>query len=292
MELSYKQEVGVGILVIAGVVLFGGMLFWLTGRDVGGEGLPVTMVLETAAGLEKGDPVMVSGVKKGRVASVVLEKPGRVVVVFNVDADVPPRIDAAATVTALDFFGAKYVNYHPGQRGEPLPPDHELIGTRAPELSDLATDLGARAGELLDSASAIVNPRLGEDLHNTLVALQRTMSALTKISEGPLVSQATRTLAATEQALVRVDSVLSGVNTARVDSLTANLNTLTRNLASSTASLDSILGMMSRGEGSLGRLATDSSLYVNLSHVLASLDSILVDFRLRPGRYLPTVKVF
>jgi phospholipid/cholesterol/gamma-HCH transport system substrate-binding protein len=249
-------------------------------------------VLETAAGLEKGDPVMVSGVKKGRVASVALDKPGRVVVVFNVDADVPPRIDASATVTALDFFGAKFVDYRPGQRSEPLPPDRELIGGRAPELADLASDLGGRAGELLDSAQAIVNPRLGQDLHNTLVALQRTMTALQKVSEGPLIGQTTKTLAATEQALVRVDSLLSGVNTARVDSLTANMNTLTRNLASSTASLDSILGMMRRGEGSLGRLATDSTLYVNLAHVLASLDSILVDFKVRPGRYLPTVKVF
>jgi phospholipid/cholesterol/gamma-HCH transport system substrate-binding protein len=292
MELSYKQEVGVGILVIAGVLLFGGMLFWLTDRDVGGPGVPVTMVLETAAGLEQGDPVMVSGVKKGRVASVVLDKPGRVVVVFNVDGDVPPRIDAAVTVAALDFFGAKYVDYKPGERAEPLPPDRELIGSRALELSDLATDLGARAGELLDSAATIVNPRLGQDLHNTLVELQRTMRVLTRIGEGPLLNQATKTLAATEQALVRVDSVLAGVNTARVDSLTANMNALTRNLASSTASLDSILGMMRRGEGSLGRLATDSTLYVNLSHVLASLDSILVDFKVRPGRYLPTVKVF
>jgi phospholipid/cholesterol/gamma-HCH transport system substrate-binding protein len=292
MELSYKQEVGVGVLVIAGVVLFGGMLFWLTDRDVGGEGVPVRMVLETAAGLEKGDPVMVSGVKKGRVASVTLEKPGRVMVVFNVDADVPPRIDAAVTVGALDFFGAKFVDYKPGERAEPLPADHELMGTRAQELSDLATDLGGRAAELLDSAQAIVNPRLGQDLHNTLVELQRTMRVLTRIGEGPMVTQATKTLAATEQALVRVDSVLAGINTARVDSLTTNLNSLTRSLASSTESLDSILGMMRRGEGSLGRLATDSSLYVNLSHVLASLDSILVDFKLRPGRYLPTVKVF
>ena len=292
MELSYKQEVGVGVLVIAGVVLFTGMLLWLTDRDVGGPGVPVRMVLETAAGLQKDDPVMVSGVKKGRVKSVALEKPGRVVVVFNVDGDVPPRIDASVTVGALDFFGAKFVDYRPGERAEPLPAEHELIGSRSPELSDLASDLGGRAGELLDSASAIVNPRLGEDLHNTLVALQRTMATLTRIGEGPVVNQATKTLAATEGALVRLDSVLAGINTARMDSLTGNLNSLTRNLASSTASLDSILGMMRRGEGSLGRLATDSSLYVNLSHVLASLDSILVDFKVRPGRYLPTVKVF
>jgi len=292
MELSSKQEIGVGVLVIAGVALFAALMFWLTGRDVGGEGVPVRMALETAAGLEKGDPVMVSGVKKGRVASVVLERRGRIAVVFNVDRDVAPRRDAAVTIGALDFFGAKFVDYDPGASEEPLPPDAELVGTQAPALTDLATDLGHRAGGLMDSLSAIASPQLGRDLHNTLVSLQRSMNALTTIVEGPAMKQATATLAATEQALVRLDSVLAGLNQAQLDSVTGNLNALTRNLASSTASLDSLLGMMRRGEGTLGRLATDSALYVRLTDVLASVDSLIVDLRMRPGRYLPTVKVF
>lgn len=292
MELSSRQEIGVGVLVIASVVLFAALMFWLTGRDVAGEGVPVRMALETAAGLEKGDPVMVSGVKKGRVASVALERRGRIAVVFNVDRDVAPRRDASAVIEALDFFGAKFVDYDPGSAEEPLPADSALVGKQAPALADLATDLGRRAGGLVDSLSALASPQLGRDLHNALVALQRSMNALTAIAEGPVVKQATATLAATEQALVRVDSVLGGLDQAQLDSITTNLNALTGSLASSTASLDSLLDMMRRGEGTLGRLATDTALYVNLSNLLASLDSVLVDFRMRPGRYLPTVKVF
>ena len=111
-------------------------------------------------------------------------------------------------------------------------------------------------------------------------------------SQGPLIPQTIATLRATERALVRFDSILGAGNGGRIDSLTASMTELSRSLARSSASLDTVLGRMRRGEGSLGRFATDTSMYVNLSRVLASLDSILVDFKLRPGRYLPTVKVF
>ena len=48
---------------------------------------------------------------------------------------------------------------------------------------------------------------------------------------------------------------------------------------------------MSRGDGTLGKMATDSMLYKNLSSTLASLTALLNDLKERPGRYL-TVKVF
>ena len=46
-----------------------------------------------------------------------------------------------------------------------------------------------------------------------------------------------------------------------------------------------------RGEGTFGRMASDTTLYKNMNATLMSLDSLLTDLRLRPGRYL-TVKVF
>ncbi len=48
---------------------------------------------------------------------------------------------------------------------------------------------------------------------------------------------------------------------------------------------------MNRGEGTFGRMASDTLLYHNLNATLASLDALLKDLRERPGRYL-TVKVF
>lgn len=91
--------------------------------------------------------------------------------------------------------------------------------------------------------------------------------------------------------MARLDSLLGSTGGKRVDTITANLARLSSNLGSATASLDSLLGGARRGEGTLGRLAHDSTLYQNLNQTLTALTALLNDLRERPGRYL-TVKVF
>src|SRR2546427_13112354 len=78
MELSYKEEVGVGALVVAGLIAFTFFMFWLTGRSITSKGVPVQVEFKNVSGLKEGDPVRVSGVKKGRGAHVRLERGGRV----------------------------------------------------------------------------------------------------------------------------------------------------------------------------------------------------------------------
>lgn len=291
MDLTVRQEVSVGALVIVGAALLVGLLFWLTDKDVGGRGVPVDVLFANAAGIDVGDPVWVSGVKKGRVSAVELRGVGRVAVTLQVDPDVAPRLDAAAQVASLDFLGNKIVDYIPGIREEPLPAGTVIVGTQKGELSDMAGGLATRVDELIGNATALVSRQLGEDVHNTLVATQRALDVLAKTGSGPIVTQATATLAATERTMARLDSMLGAAGTKRADSITANLARLSTNLSSATASLDSLLGGARRGEGTLGRLAHDSTLYRNLNETLTALTALLNDLRERPGRYL-TVKVF
>lgn len=290
MDLTVRQEVSVGALVIAGAALLVALLFWLTDKDVGGRGVPVGVLFANAAGIEAGDPVWVSGVKKGRVSEVRLQSVGKVSVVLNVDADVAPRLDAAAAVASLDFLGNKIVDYSPGSRDEPLPPGTVIVGTQREELSQMAGGLATRVDELIGNATALVSNQLGVDVHNTLMATQRALDVLAKAGSGPLVAQTTATLAATERTMARLDSILGSSTGKRVDTLTANLALLSNHLGSATASLDTLLGKMARGEGTLGRMAADTMMYVNLNEALAALTALLKDLKERPGRYL-TVKV-
>jgi phospholipid/cholesterol/gamma-HCH transport system substrate-binding protein len=48
---------------------------------------------------------------------------------------------------------------------------------------------------------------------------------------------------------------------------------------------------MNRGDGTLGKLASDSTLYNDLHQTLTALTALLTDLKERPGRYL-NVKVF
>lgn len=115
MDLAYKQELKVGLLVIAAVAVFSLGLLWLSGRTIGPTRTVIVPVRFTnVSGLRPGDPVQTSGVKVGRVANVVLQGVGDVMVYLEVNRAQRPRVDAQALVASADFFGAKYIDYVPG----------------------------------------------------------------------------------------------------------------------------------------------------------------------------------
>ena len=298
MDMTYKQEMGVGAMVLAGLVLFVVGLFWFSGRSISHKGVLAKVVFTNVAGLKEGDPVLISGVVVGRVSKVSLERVGKVVVTLEISGDprVRPRTSASAVVSSKDFFGTKMIDYSPGAETDSfLPPTSVITGTKAQELSDIASGVATNANELIGNAKGLVSTQLSEDIHNTMIATQRGMAALTAATNGPLVAQSTKALSELEHVMARFDTLLANANVQRtgmrLDTLTANLSRLTGQLATSTASLDTLLGKISRGQGTLGKMATDTVMYGDIHKTLDALSNLLNDLRERPGRYL-TVKVF
>ena len=298
MELSYKEEVGVGALVVAGLIAFTIFMFWLTGRSITSKGVPMPVEFKNVSGLKSGDPVRVSGVKKGRVAGVRLDRVGRVTVTLLLDPDpgVRPHVDATAAVASADFLGAKYVDYNPGASDSLLPPGVPIKGVTEEQFADVAARAATSANQLIGNVNKGLNAaELASDIHNTLLATQHGMRALTEVANGPAVKQTQQTLAALERVMQRLDTLLGASKVeksgARLDTLSANLTQLTTRLTAATGSLKSVLDKMEKGEGTLGRFATDTMLYKNLNATLTSLTALLTDLRERPGRYI-NVKVF
>jgi phospholipid/cholesterol/gamma-HCH transport system substrate-binding protein len=286
VDLTYKQEVGVGALVIVGVLVTLAGAFWLTGKSLGASGIKVDVMFESVAGLKQGDPVLVSGVKQGRVARVHLERVKSVRVTLDLSSDVAPHIDASAAVAALDLFGAKFIDYNPGSREEMLADGHLITGSNLPDIADVAQGVATRANELMENAANIVSDRLGEDIHNTLIVTQRAMNTLSNMPEGPFIAQTTRTLKATERVMQRVDSMLGTGTGANIDSISKNLATLTNHLTHTTAQLDTLLSRINRGEGTLGRMAADTAMYANLRDLSVALTALLKDLKEHPDKYM------
>jgi len=286
VDLTYKQEVGVGAIVLVGFAVFLVGMFWLTGQGLRTSGIKVDVMFESVAGLKQGDPVLVSGVKKGRVSRVNLERVKSVRVTLEIAEDVAPRLAASAAVGSMDLFGAKFIDYNPGSREELLVQGRVITGSNAPDITDVAQGVATRANELMENAANIVSDRLGEDIHNTLVVTQRAMATLSNMPEGPFIRQTTRTLQATERVMQRVDSMLGSGTGANVDSISRNLARLTNHLTSTTVQLDTLLSRINRGEGTLGRMAADTAMYANLRDLSVALTALLTDLKEHPDKYM------
>ena len=63
------------------------------------------------------------------------------------------------------------------------------------------------------------------------------------------------------------------------------------NLDQATTSLRALLARIDRGEGTLGKLATDDALYVNANRAAESLAALLDDVRANPRKYI-NVSIF
>ena len=296
MDLHYKQEVSVGLMVIAATALFAAGLAWLSGKHLGPSStVRVPVRFADVQGLKSGDPVQTSGVRVGRIDNVVLEDVGRVMVYLDVDADSRPHADARAAVAALDLLGAKFIDYSPGKSPELLAKDQAITGAREMALTEGAAGLVQRATEAIASAQSIFNERTATDIHNTMTAATRALAMVTKIGGGPQLQQAAEAVRSLQIIATRLDSILGNPAITKsldqVDELTTSLNEMAQGLASTSQSLGSILKKMDQGQGMFGKLANDTVLYHDLHVTMLKMQELMDDIKKNPGRYI-NVKVF
>jgi phospholipid/cholesterol/gamma-HCH transport system substrate-binding protein len=303
MDLSYKQEVTVGSLVILAIVLFVVGTSWLSGKSIAADDDEFWRIqFKTAGNLKASSVVKISGVPVGKVERIRLEDVGRVLVMVTLPDRIVPKVDASAQIVAVGFVGDAAIEFNPGDAPQRLTRDRIIIGSQAEGLSDLAQTLGDRADSVLLGAQQIVNKRTADELYATLTALQGTLKAAERTmgvygdpNKGP-TAQLTRTMASLEQLTQRFDSTLANPALSRTlnraDTLTGNLATMTAQLTSTGARLDTLLLNMNQGRGTLGKFATDSGLYYDIRKLSQSMQQLLDELKKHPGKIPVTVKLF
>jgi phospholipid/cholesterol/gamma-HCH transport system substrate-binding protein len=296
MDLYYKQELTVGALVLAAIVVFVGGLMWLTGQSLTTRGrIIVPIEFTVVSGLTTGDPVQISGVTVGRVAKVTLHDVGHVQVDLEVDRSVRPRVDAAAAIRSLDFLGAKYVSYSPGTAEELLPDDAVITGRQETELAAGAAELAEEATRVLQRSRELLSPELATQVRQTLAATGRAMDVVARLGSGPMAESAAASLVSLQSAAKALDSTLSNPaineSLSQLDEIAEGVREMTEGLAAVAQNLATMIQLMQSPEGSVGRALTDTTLHTDMHGVLESLRLLLDDIRARPGRYI-NVTVF
>ena len=284
MELRYRREALVGALIIVGAATFLFLSLWLRGKTLGAKDT-VKATFDDVAGLKEGDPVRTSGVHVGAVSTIHLDSAGHVSVWLRIEHAPPPRADATAEIRSADFFGARYIEYSPGNAREPLGA-RELRGTRLSDMSETAAALGGQGGQLMATVNDVAH-----ELHTTLTEMRRLVQTL----DQGAATNSDRLAASLEQLRVmlqRVDRLVAengpAVNQTMqsVQRSTQNLDRLTADLTRTSAQMDSIMAKVNAGRGLAGALVNNDSLVTELRGTNAALHDLLVDLKANPGRYI------
>jgi phospholipid/cholesterol/gamma-HCH transport system substrate-binding protein len=284
MDKRERNLATLGTLTAVAVVIFVFGMYWLLGTPLLRGGMDVAIVLENGGGLKRSDRVQLQGVEVGNVAEVRLNPAGGVYVRLRLQDGLSLPTDTRAAVRG-DVFGAHTVDLIPGQSLVRLSPGDTIRGAATPELSQIAGDLSARVEAVLVSADALLSPGAVSDLHATASVLpggaQELRAAFEELRFATAALRRTAERAETADTGERINNTVTEFERS-ARAITAAAGRMEQSLGSFASVLDKI----DSGNGTLGRLVNDTTMYYELSHTLREMRALATDVRERPTRYI------
>lgn len=296
----------IGLLLLAMLILvFGGF------KNVLVETYDVTAIFENAAGTTEGTPVRLVGIEVGSVKSIWLDgETGGVRMRLTIDRNVDIRQGAPIAIKQEGFIANMYLEFGLGDSPDILAKDGtaEVSGTidtfaayieRATVvIADMGRTIKDRMGNLSDALltltenfNNIVGDEEFQDDVKVLTANARTLSATLREKLPPMMDNISALAAKAQTSIDKTAGLLdtwqglgedlrelsgsAGVQLdrqgANLDKLTASLTESADSVATLATSLNDVVEMVKAGEGTMGKLFSDTELYRSL---VDSIDEI------------------
>ena len=285
------RELRVGIFVAVGLLAVVVSLFLMTDpATLRGRYILVTSVAD-AGGIRKGDPVLMRGVNVGRVSDFAMTLEGSVDISLEIEGQWGIPKDSKTKLAGAGLFGGRNMEILQGESPEMAAAGDTITGTgqsggvieSAEALGQTAEDVLAQVRKVLDDPTVNSVRASAADLQGLLVQL-RSIATLQRDQLSVLTASLNRSAEGLEAAAGSGPDVANLV--ARADSAVTALSRTSGNLDRAVGSLDVVLRRMEAGEGTLGRLSKDDSLYVNLNRAAAEIGLLAADLRANPRKYV------
>lgn len=307
MKKLFSKEMIIGASVLLSLLILFFGIDYLKGINVFKSANYYTSSYTNVAGLAQSAPVTLNGFKVGLVRDIRYEydNPGHVLVEFSLDKELKLPIGSKAAIIT-DMLGTSTVElrmasgdqyYEVGSRIEGVTPggmmdkvSNEMLPslmTIAPHIDSLIVALTAVATD-----PALVNSI--KRLDNIMANLETSTGHLNEAMRGvpALVNSTNSTMANAVTISENLNKISASLAELSEDLKDMPLDSTMRNINRITAHLDLATEQLNSTNSTLGLLLNDPSLYNNISNSTAHLDSILIDLKKQPKRYIPPIKIF
>ena len=287
----FTKEVKIALVAIIGiVVLFYGLQF-LKGLPLFSSDDSYYVTFNDVTGVSPSTPVYANGYKVGVVKDVVYDynPQGKIVAVVGLDEKMRLPQGSHAEI-ASDLLGNIKINLVLGAdplnmvaKGDTIPGGEQegmmsklsammpAIESIVPKLDSIMTSLNTLLGDpalqnVLHNVEGMTSHlnATSSELHTLSLSLNRNVPAMMQKADGVLDN--------TKQLTANLSALDVAGMAASINKTLADVNAMTQRLNSN--------------EGTLGLLMRDDKLYRNLETASADLDSLLVNIKAHPKRYV------
>jgi phospholipid/cholesterol/gamma-HCH transport system substrate-binding protein len=293
--MKISKEVRVGFFSLLGIALLIWGYNFLKGTNILYKSKTLYTVYPSVAGLAKSSPILVNGFQVGVVESIYFHpnNSGEIVVrlvITETDFLIPNN--SVASLVSLDFLGSKAIALQIGNSGKDVVTGDTLIADLEKSMLDgmseqilpikdkaekLMISLDKTLAQLdvvLKDVDDVLNEKNKQRFSDALLNLNATIVSYKDVAES--MNSSMKTLQPT----------LKNFRTFS-DSLAAlEMNATLQKAQATFDDMSVIMAKIKNGEGSMGQLINNDSLYFNLQSATKDLDKLLIDMKENPKRYV------
>ena len=311
MKLS--KEIKIGIVVVVGLSLFIYGFNFLKGSNLFSHQKTVYAIYDNVEGLLESNNVQLNGLKVGQVNKIALlpnDRLGRILVVMKLQDNFNIPKDTRARIFSADLIGSKAISLEFGKSqtyvnsGDTLASELEenlraAVDKRIAPLQKKAEGLISSIDSVMIVVQQVLNKDARKNLSKSFGSIERAITSFEK------TALRLDTLVITQQYKLsaifsRIESITTNLanSNEKVTKILNNFESLSDSLAKSKlkstidnastalADVTKILDKINNGQGTLGMLVNNDSLYKKLDKSATDLDLLMLDLQDNPRRYV------
>ena len=288
---KFSKEIQIALVAVVGIIVLYFGLQFLKGMTLFSTDNRYFVKFQDVSGLSVASPIFANGYRVGVVETIEFnyENTGEIVASIGVDKNMQVPKGSRAEI-ATDLMGNVKVQLVLGNVADGVvAPGDTITGGQQVGAMGKAADMIPTIQQMLpklDSILASVNtlladPASASSLHNVdqiTANLSRTSQDLSQLT-AQLNRQMPQMLKNADGVLANTNQITKNLNELDIAATMTSVNSTLKNVEQMTATLNS-------KEGTLGLLMRDPGLYNNLNSTMMHADSLMMDLKQHPKRYV------